>query len=221
MLPAGAGFTRARLLVVGDLVRRVLEDLHSVQALVAVITEDQTAGDPGWRSGLGVRPITGVVTTRVAAEADMSKPLDLMITVAGSGHQNDIWPQVIEVAPANAARVYSGFDLATVRLALAIVDYARPFEVTRSVLEHCQSVLDRWRDRVDQWSRHPSRPIRDDWRSVVISAFDDDLDVARVVAMMGELEDAGVEPGEKFEAFTYLDRVLAVDLARNMGRIRQ
>jgi hypothetical protein len=42
-----------------------------------------------------------------------------------------------------------------------------------------------------------------------------------VVAMMIELENTeGVEPGAKFEAFAYLDRVLAVDLARNLGRTR-
>jgi hypothetical protein len=39
--------------------------------------------------------------------------------------------------------------------------------------------------------------------------------------MMSELEGAeGVEPGAKFEAFAYLDQVLAVDLSRDLGRTR-
>jgi hypothetical protein len=37
--------------------------------------------------------------------------------------------------------------------------------------------------------------------------------------LLRELEDIeGIEPGAKFEAFNYLDRVLAVDLARDLGR---
>jgi hypothetical protein len=54
----------------------------------------------------------------------------------------------------------------------------------------------------------------------VIAALDDDLDVARLVAMMGELEIAeDIEAGAKFEAFAFLDRVLSVDLTRDLGRI--
>jgi hypothetical protein len=45
------------------------------------------------------------------------------------------------------------------------------------------------------------------------------IDVTRVVEMMNELEGAeGVDPGAKFEAFAYVDRVLAVDLSRDLGR---
>jgi cysteinyl-tRNA synthetase len=53
----------------------------------------------------------------------------------------------------------------------------------------------------------------------VIAALDDDLDLAKVVAMLGELETAqGIAPGAKFEAFTHTDRVLAVDLMRTLRR---
>jgi hypothetical protein len=52
----------------------------------------------------------------------------------------------------------------------------------------------------------------------VVAAFSDDLNVARVASTMSELEDADcVEPGAKFEAFTYVDRMLAVDLGRVLG----
>jgi hypothetical protein len=43
--------------------------------------------------------------------------------------------------------------------------------------------------------------------------------VARVATLMSELEAAdSVEPGAKFEAFTYVDRMLAIDLGRYLGR---
>jgi cysteinyl-tRNA synthetase len=126
------------------------------------------------------------------------------------------------VAPVRAKVPYPGADLATVRFALAGVPYARPLDVTRSLLARSQDILDRWRDRIDQWSRHPSRPVPTTLRTAVIAALDDDLDVAAAVAMMSKLDNAeGVEPGAKFEAFTYLDRVLAVDLARDLGRMRR
>ncbi len=223
VLPADAGpFTCARVLVIGDLVRRVLEDVHSAQALAAVIADDHAAADRVWRSGLMVRPLAGVFTTAAAAEADLGKPLDLMITVAGPRWEPALRPAVVGVAPVRAAVPYSEPDPATVRFALASVPYGQQLEVTTSLLEHTQAVVDRWRHRVDQWSRHPSRPIPPTWRTAVIAALDDDLDVTRVVAMMDELEyTEGIEPGAKFEAFTYLDRVLAVDLARNLGRTRR
>jgi len=222
VLPANAGpLSCARVLVAGDLVRRVLEDIHSAQMLAAVLTDDRTAADEVWRSGFMLRPVTGMFTTRAAAEAGLGKPLDLMIAVAGS--ENETAPRLaaIAVAPVRAAVPYPELDPATARFAMARVPYAQQLEVTSSALEHAQAILDRWRDRVDQWSHHPSHPIPPEWRTAVIAALDDNLDVARVVAMMIELENTdGVEPGAKFEAFAYLDRVLAVDLARNLGRTR-
>ena len=69
--------------------------------------------------------------------------------------------------------------------------------------------------------REHASPIPPAWRAAAIAALDDNLDVTRVVEMMSELEGAeGVEPGAKFEAFAYLDRVLAVDLSRDLGRTR-
>lgn len=213
-------FLCARVLVVGDIARRVLEDCHSVQVLAAVITDDHAAAEELLRSGLMVRPVIGVYATRVAAEAQLGTPLSLIVTAAEAQYQPPLVAPVVAVAPVRASGRCPQPDSATARFALAGVDYAQPLEVTGSVLDHCHAILDRWRDRMHRWSRQPSRPIRPAWRSAVIAALDDDLDVARVVAMMGELEDTeDVEPGTKFEAFSYLDRVLAVDLARDLGRI--
>jgi hypothetical protein len=211
--------TCARVLVVGDIARRVLEDVHSAQVLAAVITDDHAAADQLLRSGLMVRPVIGVYATRAAAEAGVGRPLSLITTPAEVQHELPVWPQVVAVAPVRAPGRCPESEAATVRLALACVDYAQPLEVTRSVLERCQAILERWRDRMDQWSRHASRPIPPTSRAAAIAALDDDLNVARVVAMMSELEDIeGIEPGAKFEAFNYLDRVLAVDLTRDLGR---
>lgn len=91
--------------------------------------------------------------------------------------------------------------------------------MTDSLLERSQRIVGRWRDCIDEWSRHPSRPIPSTWHTAAVTALDDDLDMSRLVAMMHELDKAEVvEPGAKFEAFAYVNRVLAVDLMRNLGR---
>jgi hypothetical protein len=222
VLPADAGpFTNARVLVVGDLIRRVFEDVGSAQVLAAVIASDRAAADAAWRPGLMVRPVIGVFTTSAGAEVGLGKPLDLMITVAGSGDEPTMRLPAVHVAPVHAALPYPGADPATVRFAVACTPHAQQLKVTSSLLAHSQATLERWRGRVDEWSHHPSRPIPPAWRAAAIAALDDNLDVTRVVEMMSELEGAeGVEPGAKFEAFAYLDRVLAVDLSRDLGRTR-
>ena len=220
VLPLMAGpFTCARVLVVGDLLRRVIEDIHSAPVLAAVITNNHSAAERVCRSGLMVRPVVGMFATE--AEAGLGKPLDLVITVARTNDAPAPRPPAIGLAPVRNAVPYPGAAPDTVRFALAHVNHTHQVNMTGSLLESSRAVLDRWRDRVVEWSSHPSRPIPATWRTAVIAALDDDLDVAHVLAMMRELEDAdNVEPGAKFEAFIYADRVLAVDLMRDLGRIR-
>jgi cysteinyl-tRNA synthetase len=124
------------------------------------------------------------------------------------------------VAPARCAALDWPAEPTTLRFALAKVPYAWPLDVTDSLLEHSEQIMERWRDHVDEWSHHPGRPIPSAWRTRMTAALDDDLDAARLVATMQVLATTEVvEPGAKFEAFAYLDRVLAVDLMRNLGRV--
>jgi hypothetical protein len=208
-----------RVLVTGDLVCRVLEDLHSVQVLTAVIADDRTKVDHLLRSGLMIRPVCDVFCDQHGAQTDLRGPMDLLVAVAGTDHETALCGPTLAIAPVQCAAQHWPPEPTTLRFALAKVPYAWPLDVTDSLLERSERVVETWRDHVAQWSRHPSRPIPSAWRAAVIAALEDDLDVARLVAMMHELEGAGdVEPGAKFEAFAYLDRVLAVDLMRNLGR---
>lgn len=211
----------ARVLVIGDLVRRVLEDIHSAQVAAVAITTARRAADGLLACDLMVRPVAGVFTTRADAEAYLRRPLELMIAAAGSHVEQAPWPPTIWVAPVHSGQPYPAPDPAAARLALASLDYAQPIELTDGVIADTHALLQRWRGRLNQWSRHPSHPIPPAWRTAVIAALDDDLDVARALTMMAELEDdESIEPGAKFEAFTYLDRVLAVDLSRDLGTMR-
>jgi hypothetical protein len=47
----------------------------------------------------------------------------------------------------------------------------------------------------------------------------DDLDTPRALQDLRRVElDSGVAPGAKFETFAYVDRVLGLDLVRQVGR---
>lgn len=72
-------FTRIRVLVVGDLLRRVLEDVHSAQVLALLITDERGAADDEWRAEFMVRPMAGIYRDLTAAEADLGRSVDLVI----------------------------------------------------------------------------------------------------------------------------------------------
>jgi hypothetical protein len=211
-------FTCARVLVVGDLLRRVLEDIYSAQVLAAVITRNDRVGELLRRPDLMVRPAVGTFCTEADAEAGIGKPLNVMIAVAGT-HNGPTRRPTVGMAPVRSSVPYWEAAPDTARFALANATHQHQLNITSSLLGRLQAMLDRWRDRIAQWSRYPSRPIPASWRAAVVSALGE-LDVARAIAMMAELEDADhIEPGAKFEAFTYVDRVLAVDLMRDLGRV--
>jgi hypothetical protein len=53
------------------------------------------------------------------------------------------------------------------------------------------------------------------WRAAIVTALEDDLDVAAAVDTMNTLEHStAVTSGAKFQALAFLDRFLATDLTR-------
>ena len=52
----------------------------------------------------------------------------------------------------------------------------------------------------------------------MLAAFDDDLDTPRALQVLRRLEKADVPDGAKFETFAWADRLLGLDLARQVGQ---
>jgi hypothetical protein len=53
----------------------------------------------------------------------------------------------------------------------------------------------------------------------IAAALDDDLDAPAALEWLARLAaDGEIPPGSKFETFAYLDRLLGLDLAREVGR---
>ncbi|MEW1661091.1 hypothetical protein [Streptomyces sp. NPDC093707] len=110
-------------------------------------------------------------------------------------------------------------DPLALRLALLSHPRREPVPLTARVLVDDEQTLALWRGRVADWARSPSEPIPDDIRCQARAALADDLSTPRVLAVLRHAAATREIPdGAKFEVFAYLDRVLGLDLVRDVGR---
>jgi len=117
--------------------------------------------------------------------------------------------------------VFGGDDLLAVRFALLSVSHHQPAGLDEAVLARASERTCRWRLRVGEWAESPSKAIPEGVSSAVQSALSY-LDTQRLLAVLDEIEASpSLSPGAKFEAFAFADRILALDLARTVGRPRQ
>jgi cysteinyl-tRNA synthetase len=110
-------------------------------------------------------------------------------------------------------------DPLALRLAFLASRYRTQVDLSWAAIAAANSHLARWRERVAGWAESASRPMPDAYVDEVVAAFEDDLDTPRALQVLRRLErDVAVPDGAKFEAFAYLDRLLGLDLARDVGR---
>ncbi|EPJ35742.1 hypothetical protein STAFG_7210 [Streptomyces afghaniensis 772] len=111
-----------------------------------------------------------------------------------------------------------GVDPAVLRLALLARHHSAPVRLEADVLGEAQATLARWRGAVARWARRPSRPVPDDVRRRLRDAWDDDLDVPRVLDVLRGVENEPDLPdGARFETYAYADRLLGLELTRDLG----
>ena len=110
-----------------------------------------------------------------------------------------------------------GHELA-VRFALMSFPIRQLANLTDSVLTGAHDTVGDWRRRVARWAEQPSRPIPAHLAQTARTAFDD-LDTPSAIALLrGLADDDGVPAGAKFETFLYVNRVLGLDLPRDIGK---
>ncbi|WP_460109876.1 hypothetical protein [Streptomyces sp. YKOK-J1] len=111
-------------------------------------------------------------------------------------------------------------DSGALRLALLSVPRDAPVTLDAGRLGEAERTLARWRRAVAEWARHPSRPVPEEVRTRLRAAWEDDLDVPGVLDV---LRDVAVAPdipdGARFETYAYADRLLALDLPRDLGSL--
>jgi hypothetical protein len=81
------------------------------------------------------------------------------------------------------------------------------------------SALANWRALVAQWARSPSGAISREYEAAITQAFENDLDTATALRRLTKLtDDPDIPDGVKFETFAAADRLLGLDLARDIGK---
>ena len=127
----------------------------------------------------------------------------------------------VEVAPADAESGVTDDDerVSALRLALLACPRREPLRLDEAALADAEGTLRRWRGAVATWATRPSGPIPDPVRQQLRAAWEDDLDVPAVLAVLRKVETSGTVPdGARFETYAYADRLLGLELTRDIGR---
>ncbi|WP_327370461.1 hypothetical protein [Streptomyces sp. NBC_01217] len=232
---AGIGPAHLRVMLIGDVLARTAE-LNGLQVVTVLtttpeLTDDQSRALDRVMAVLGIHPPAVVVGHR--PDAALGGPADVHVIAQGAATDDADGVRIdvgsAETAPLDEripdlspelpdAGVPEAADPLAVRLLLLGHPYAAPVTVTGGALADARRTLRQWRRQVADWAQEPSRPIPADLLRQSRAALVDDLGVDAVLELLAEVaQRPDVPAGAKFETFAHLDRVLGLDLARDVG----
>ncbi|MFF3323439.1 hypothetical protein [Streptomyces sp. NPDC002889] len=217
--------------LVGDVLARTAE-LHGLQALTLLtapeLPQERVQALERAMAALGIHPPAAVGA--YDQQEALGSPADVHVlahgtdTDAADGARIDVGRVSTEPADEGAQplleeRGPEGADPLAVRMLLLGHDHRTPVEATRAALAEAWQELRQWRRLVSSWAQEPSRPIPADLLKQAHAALADNLGVPAVLDMLRSVVGrADMPAGAKFETFAHLDRVLGLDLAREVGR---
>jgi hypothetical protein len=223
-----ANLTGLRVLLTADLLFRAAE-VSGLQVLVTRAFTGESAGKADVEraaTALGVHP-------PVLPDADLAGewPGGMAVvhvaddSAPGEDDRGEILLRAaaarlaLDARPGDAAAgALGGQDPLAVRLALMSLPRRQPAELTAGMLADATRTLGDWRHRVARWAESPSGAIPGPAAATIREAFGN-LDTIAVVALLSGLAaDETVPPGPRFETFLYADRVLGLNLPRDIGR---
>ncbi|MFJ5561467.1 hypothetical protein ACIQCD_29620 [Streptomyces sp. NPDC093250] len=222
--PARRGLTRVeahtqgfdpanlRVLLVADLLVRALE-LGGTPVWALLTGERQRAELRAAGEALGARPFED------GRDAGTGLGEAQVLHVAGEGTETPEGP-CLAVAPVHweAPGPPDATDPAVLRLTLLAHPRRASVTVGTAALDEARDTLGRWRRAVADWASRPSRPVPDPVRAGLRTAWEDDLDTAGVLRVLRAVEtDPDLPDGARFETFAYADRLLGLDLTRDLG----
>ncbi|MEU4103100.1 hypothetical protein [Streptomyces tanashiensis] len=235
---AGIGMTDLRALLVGDVLARTAQ-LHGLQSRTFLTTADlpheQAQALDRAMSALGIHPPATVGVHHLTGA--LRAPADVHVHAYGTAAQDAVGGVRVDVGQIGTAsgegvpdRAHllapglldafapEGTDPLAVRMLLLGHAYRTPITVTSTALEEARRTLGHWRQLVADWAQEPSRPIPADVLRHTHAELADDLGVPAVLdTLVTVAKRADVPAGAKFETFAFLDRVLGLDLAREVG----
>ncbi|GAA0585316.1 hypothetical protein [Streptomyces crystallinus] len=211
-VPRGQGpddLTGPRVLLTADLLARVVE-LRGRPVLTG-----RTGPRVPDTAALGIHPADAEGTPEEIAAA-LGGPAAVQVSARPYEGGGGLSLRVAEAA--RGAAKDEGEDALAVRFVLLEQPYHQPVTITAEAVEGAQRLLARWRRAVAGWAEQPSKPLVADLERTAREGLEDSLDTAAVVRLLGELEkDPGTPAGAKFETFARLDRVLGLELTREIG----
>lgn len=208
--PEGFDVTALRVLLVADLLVRALE-LGGTPVWALLNEQRQQAELRAGAVALGIRPFE---EGRDAASG-LGEAQVLHVVREGGAEPDGVR---VAVAPVHSQAPPQEADPAALRLALLSGRRSVPVRLDGAALAEAHDTLVRWRRAVAGWAQRPSRPIPDEVRAELRTAWEDDLDVPGVLGVLRWVESAPDLPdGARFETYAYADRLLGLDLARDLG----
>jgi len=220
-VPETAGpsdITWLRVSLVADLLFRAAE-LRNMQVLTMLALAGQSAAQleelKHAVDALGMHPPGALASLAQAHDV----PADVHLIGQGTDLDDD-WAGLITTVgtAAQAADPAHPADPLAVRFALESAPYDQPADLTADVLADADQTLTSWRRRVALWAESPSRPMPAGIAAAAGAAFDDLGTVSALGLLRDLIADPDVPAGAKFETFVYTDRLLGLDLPRDIGR---
>ncbi|MFJ9138231.1 hypothetical protein ACIRRT_34735 [Streptomyces sp. NPDC102256] len=206
--------TALRVLVCADVLVRALEVGSNPVWSTLTSAEDPADADRLRESaaGLGIRPFEEHHDTGTGPAASQT----VEVCAAGGTATDAVR---FEVAPVDTdgGPVPAPADPTVLRLALLAPPRDRPFRLDAAALADAESTLNRRRAAVAGWATRPSKAVPDDVRLRLRTAWEDDLDVPAVLDVLGWIETSDLAEGARFESYAYADRLLGLELTREIG----
>ncbi|WP_171113092.1 hypothetical protein [Streptomyces sp. Z423-1] len=202
------GPTALRVLLVADVLVRALE-LGGTPVLGVLSGDRDRAEIRAAAAALGIRPFEDV-------GAGLGEWQVIHVVEEGGALLEGVCVAVAPVSDGGGRPV--GDDPAVFRLALLSRRRSDPAQLDDTALGEARDTLARWRRAVADWARHPSRPVPEEVRGQLRTAWEDDLDVPSVLRVLRRVENEPDLPyGARFETYAYADRLLGLDLTRDLG----
>ncbi|MFE3907453.1 hypothetical protein ACFXPY_46430 [Streptomyces sp. NPDC059153] len=215
----------ARILVIADVLLRTLE--ADGRQLIWVCGLPDPSPERGmalqtFMTALGVHPPASF-TGRGEALDVLGGPAD--VNVFGDGRhdaEEGVWVGVGSVDGVGAHGLCPAEveDLLAVRLELLSRPYYRPVTLRPRDVVDAERTLVRWRARVAHWACSLSKPVPQEFSRAAADALATDLDTPAVLDLLlrAEVADSMAE-GAKFETFASSDRILGLEVIREIGRV--
>ncbi|MFC9125292.1 hypothetical protein ACFT4A_00405 [Streptomyces sp. NPDC057099] len=210
--------TSLRVLLVADLLVRALE-LGGTPVWALLTGGRRQAELRAGAAALGIRPFED--SPDVSAGLGEAQVIHVAVEggTATDGVRIDVAPAQPDIPdPSAHPDTRDGADPGVLRLALLARHHSAPALLEAAALDEARDTLARWRGAVARWARLPSRPVPDEVRRRLRDAWEDDLDLPRVLDILHDVETEPELPdGARFETYAYADRLLGLDLTRDLG----